>query len=215
MVEKFTPCFYGRRKGRPLRKHKAYLMANSLSQYLLLDSSSLDYTKEIWLEIGFGKGEHLAQLAEQNPHIQFLGCEVFENGIASLVEYIEDRKLKNIFIYKEDVRLILQKLPSACINKAFMMFPDPWPKKPHQKRRLANSALLTALIRILKPSGEFRFASDNEEYIQEVFKLIQEEESFIDFTLSSAKPFDWPLTVYNQKAIQKGRASWYLKTFKK
>lgn len=212
MTEKSSPRFYGRRKGRPLRKQRTRLMKELLPQVLIRDPASLDLSRETWFEIGFGGGEHLAEIAEKKPDIQLIGCEVFENGIASLLQHIEEKNLRNIRIYPEDARSFLKNFPSACVSKILIMFPDPWPKKKHHKRRLVNSAFLHDILRIMRPSAEFRFASDHEDYVQEVFDLLQEKGSFSCIKVSNVKPADWPLTSYNQKAVQSGTARWYLKT---
>ena len=211
MTEKTFPRFYGRRKGRPLRKQRTRLMQELLPQVVIHEPASLDLSKEIWLEIGFGSGEHLAEIAAENPHIQLIGCEVFENGVASLLQHIEEKELHNILIYPEDARTFLKELPSACISKVFILFPDPWPKKKHYKRRLVNSAFLDDILRMMRTSAEFRFASDHQDYVQEVFDLLQGKNFFPSLRIFDVKPADWPLTSYNQKAVRSGTASWYLK----
>ena len=209
---RFNPRFYGRRKGRPLRVHRTRLMRELLPHFLVKEASCIDVSKETWLEIGFGSGEHIAEMAEQHPDIQLIGCEVFENGIASLLQHIEEKNLQNILIYPEDGREFLKNLPSACLNKVFIMFPDPWPKKKHQKRRLVNRDFLDDVLRILKPEdAKLRFASDHEDYVRETLALVKDTGFFSDIILYDQKPADWPLTSYNQKAIQAGMNSWYLK----
>ncbi len=209
MLNPYQQHFHGRRKGRTLRTHKSHLMQTLLPK-MKVDLAHMNLQEPIWLEIGFGGGEHLAAMALQNPKIQFLGCEVFENGIASLLDHIDKNNLKNIVIYPEDTRPFLKTLPENYIEKVFILFPDPWPKKKHLKRRLVNKAFLEDLLRILKSQSILRFASDHEDYIKDVQSLIQESQAFQEIIIHEERPEDWPLTIYNQKAILKGTPSRYL-----
>ena len=206
--------FHGRRKSRALRIHKHYLMNNVLSSLEFRSISDLDKKMPIWLEIGFGGGEHLAIMAERHPNVQFIGCEIFKNGVASLLQYITDTPLKNISIYSEDVRPFIKSLPDHCIDMIFIMFPDPWPKKKHLKRRLLNQEMLNDLMRISTPMSGLRFASDHHDYIQNVGTLLKETPFFEKIIIHDTKPDDWPCTVYNQKAILKGAPSWYLEAWR-
>ena len=117
--------------------------------------------RAIWLEIGFGGGEHLAQQAEQHPEIGFIGCEVFENGIAKLLAQIERRRLDNIRIFADDARLLIAALPPASIDRVFILFPDPWPKRRQHKRRIVSRATLDGLAEIMTDGAELRLATDD------------------------------------------------------
>ena len=107
------------------------------------------YQEKIWLEIGFGAGEHIAKQASLNPNIGFIGCEPFINGVANLVSLIDEKALNNILIYNDDVRPLLNFFPDRSINRIFLLFPDPWPKKKHYKRRFIQSIILEKLYKIL------------------------------------------------------------------
>jgi tRNA (guanine-N7-)-methyltransferase len=122
--------------------------------------------KDVWLEIGFGSGEHLAHQARLNPDVGFIGCEPFVNGVAALLAAVASESLTNIRIFDEDARLLLPQLADASIGRVFLMFPDPWPKTRHHKRRFIQPATLDALARIMAPGGELRFASDDPGYVR-------------------------------------------------
>jgi tRNA (guanine-N7-)-methyltransferase len=121
---------------------------------------------DVWLEIGFGAGEHLIHQAEANPHIGFIGAEPYINGVARVLAEAEAKRLKNIRIHDDDARPLIGRLPAASIGRVFLLFSDPWPKRRHHKRRFVNPGTLDALARILKPGGEFRFASDDAGFVR-------------------------------------------------
>src|SRR5690242_18163288 len=128
----------GRRQGRPLRPRRQDLMDRLLPRLRVtppppgafLDPFALfpHRPREIWLEIGFGSGEHLAEQAQRHPDVGFIGCEVFVNGVAALLDHIDRRGLANLRLFDDDARLLLPALPDACLTRAFLLFPDPWPK---------------------------------------------------------------------------------------
>ena len=206
--------FYGRRKGRTLRTHKSHLIDHLLPILQFKDIFAFDENVPIWLEIGFGCGEHLAQMAQENPNVQLIGCEVFRNGVASLLQHLSDKNLKNVTIYSEDVRPFIQTLPNHCLSMIFIMFPDPWPKKKHLKRRLVNMNLITELLRVSTSDSGFRFASDHYDYVQDVETLLKDTQAFKSISVHTEKPLNWPHTIYNQKATQKGTPSWYLEAWR-
>src|SRR5262249_34551504 len=170
-----SPCrVFGRRRGRALRPGRKSLVAELLPQLAvaLSGSSPLDpqplfgsAPRPIWLEIGFGGGEHLADQAEGHPAIGFLGCEVFENGIAKLLTEIDRRGLANIRVFGDDARLLLAALPAASVDRVFVLFPDPWPKQRHKKRRLVSSETLDRLAVIMRGGAELRLATDDPDYL--------------------------------------------------
>ena len=147
--------FYGRRRGRPLRPHQKQQFETALPALSLpQDVASLTGLfphdpKDIYLEIGFGGGEHLAALAEASPQDGFIGAEPFLNGVASLVRHIEEQQLGNIRIWPDDVRLILDQLPDHCLAGAYIMFPDPWPKRRHAGRRILQQSMRDRLARLI------------------------------------------------------------------
>lgn len=171
------PCrqVFGRRQGKKLRKHQAVLMERLLPRLAVPDPSdgqTLDprglfgdkITQQVWLEIGFGGGEHLAALAKAHPHIGFIGCEPFINGVAKLLAEIDRQALPNIRIFNDDARLLLDALKPASLDRVFLLFPDPWPKKRHHKRRFVSPENLDLLAGALVDGGEFRVATDIGDY---------------------------------------------------
>jgi tRNA (guanine-N7-)-methyltransferase len=172
--------YYGRRRGRPLRAGQAERKTALLPQVAVtlpergcLDAASLFPTvvREIWLEIGFGGGEHLAAQAERHPEIGFLGCEVFENGVVKLLGEVERRGLANVRIYADDARGLLAALPPRSVGRVFILFPDPWPKARHHKRRLASPAFAAEAARVLAVGGRLRFATDWADYADQALEV--------------------------------------------
>jgi tRNA (guanine-N7-)-methyltransferase len=119
---------------------------------------------ETWLEIGFGGGEHMAAQAGRNPGVRILGAEPFVNGVASAVRHVEEQGLANVRIHHGDARDLVAALPSGSIGRVYVLFPDPWPKARHHKRRIIQPELLAELARVLKPGGRLRFATDWADY---------------------------------------------------
>jgi len=169
---------------------------------------------EIWLEIGFGSGEHLVWQAEHHQSVGFIGCEPFINGVASLLGKIESAGLSTIRIHEGDARDVLAWLPARSIARIFVLFPDPWPKKRHQKRRLVSRDSVVQLARVLAPGGELRFATDSGDCAGEALLTILASGAFA-WTAECAKdwrlrPFDWPETRYERKALSAGAKPSYL-----
>ena len=218
-----SPRFYGRRKGRPLRRGMQALLADMLpglrfdvtrslaNQFGRATSRKFDLV----LEIGFGGGEHLAGLAEANPAVNFIGAEPFLNGVASLLRHIQTRQLSNIRIWDDDVRLILPALPVASLSQVFIMFPDPWPKKRHVARRILQPQMMDILSRLIKPSGQLVLASDDP---TAKGWLLQTAMSHPKFYWTARRLADWrnrpphlPATRYMVKAEQASRRpSWFI-----
>lgn len=164
--------------------------------------------REVWLEIGFGSGEHLLWQSDHNKDVGFIGCEPFINGVASLLGDIEDRGIKSILIHEGDARDVLVWLPGGSIAKIFLLFPDPWPKKRQQKRRLISSDTIREIARVLAPGGELRFASDDAEYAAQALFAVDGSGSFKSLAESAS---DWPETRYERKALNEGRKPVYLR----
>jgi tRNA (guanine-N7-)-methyltransferase len=169
---------------------------------------------EIWLEIGFGSGEHLLFQAEQHAGIGFIGCEPFINGVASLLGKIERSGLKTIRIHDGDARDVLAWLPPGSISCIFVLFPDPWPKKRHAKRRLLSPDTIAHLARVLRQEGELRFATDSGDYAREALGVLLASGAF-QWTAKCAadwrtRPPDWPETRYERKALRNSRKPAYL-----
>jgi tRNA (guanine-N7-)-methyltransferase len=173
---------------------------------------------ELWLEIGYGGGEHLVAQARANPSVTIVGCEPFEEGIAKVLTAIADHGIENIRVYGDDARDLLRVLPDNALARVFVLFPDPWPKKKHQKRRLVGPHLFEMLARVVRANGELRVATDIADYARSILVSVQGQPWFTwnargpdDWRVRGA---DWPQTRYEQKAIREGRPCCYL-TFKR
>jgi tRNA (guanine-N7-)-methyltransferase len=183
----------------------------------LLDPPRLfDVQREaVWLEIGFGAGEHLAAQAEAHPDIGFIGCEVFENGVARLLGDITRGGLDNIRIFPDDARLLLDRLGPASIGRTFILFPDPWPKARHHKRRLVGRATLDRLAVVLQPGAELRLATDDRDYLAWMLEETTAHPGFVWTARRPAdwreRPADWPATRYEAKARAAGRTPAFLR----
>ena len=210
---------YGRRQSRPLRKSKQQLMATLLPRLRIALDQPFAMPKEpLWLEIGFGGGEHLATLAQQHPGISFLGCEPFVNGVASLLKAIDSLALSNIRITQADARAVLEWLPDATIERIYILFPDPWPKKRHHKRRLIQLATLAQLARVLQPGGQLVIATDHAGYLEWIREIFAQQLWFRADLQGRAtlyeRPSTWIASRYEEKALASGRNPGYLVFFK-
>lgn len=231
MNEPSNPKFFGRRKGRIIRKAKTFLLESFLSQIRIDAQNDLNMEKlfskpfeKICLEIGFGDGAHLAGLALKNPQTGFIGVEVFQNGVASLLSFLTGIKEAaaitddvmllperedNIRVFDDDVRLLFSHIPSASLDKIYLLFPDPWPKKRHAKRRFINPENLKELSRILKKGGILQIATDHPIYKRHVLRVMHEYPDFIWTAKTSddwrSPPQDWVETKYQKKALNEGR----------
>lgn len=215
---------YGRRRGRALRAGQKLLIGRLLPRVAVtippsgrLDLEALfgEARRSNWLEIGFGGGEHLAVQADRHPEIGLIGCEVFENGIAKLLGEIERRRLDNVRVFANDARLLLPALPPASINRVFILFPDPWPKRRHHKRRIMSRETLDALSEIMIDGAELRVATDERDYLCSMLQQITEHPAFEWLARRPGdwreRPADWPPTRYGEKALAAGRALAFLK----
>ena len=162
----------------------------------------------LWLEIGFGDGGHLARQAAAHPQIGFIGCEPYINGVAHLLEAIAAQGLPNIRIHPGDARVLLAALPPASIARIYILFPDPWPRKRHHKRRFMAAENMAALARVLRPGGELCFATDSEDYWQSTLALLN---AHPDFAPTGQARDDAPMTRYEAKAVAAGRTPHYLR----
>jgi tRNA (guanine-N7-)-methyltransferase len=213
---------YGRRRGRVLRKGRKALLEELLPTLRIeLGDNRLDPAAlfdrpvtDIWLEIGFGAGEHLAARAAANPEIGFLGAEHYLAGIASLLKHIADADLDNIRILTDDAALLLDALPDACLGRVFLLYPDPWPKARHEKRRFLSHENLDRLHRVMKPGGELLVATDHPVYLAWAVERMASRKDFILLAESPKDwreaPVDWPGTRYEAKAIREGRRPTYM-----
>jgi tRNA (guanine-N7-)-methyltransferase len=201
--------FYGRRRGKTLRRHHLQL-TEELLPAIRVDLENPLPDGEVWLEIGFGGGEHLAHQAATLPHVNFLGAEPFRNGVAKLLAHIEERAITNIRVHDDDVRYLLEKLPASSLTRILVLYPDPWPKKRHHERRIVNAETLKQFHALLKPDGIFLFASDIAEYVEWTLRECAEHGGFV-VRRDSTEPYDnWFQTRYEAKAKREGRTTRYL-----
>ena len=218
-MEAFLP-FYGRRKGRPLRNTSKRLLEELLPAYVVPDNTS-DPAKlfthnpsKLYLEIGFGGGEHLAMVAKNHPENAYIGAEPFLNGVSSFLKYCQNEALKNVRIWPDDIRLQLSSWPNECLDGIFIMFPDPWPKIRHSSRRIINKDNLAVFARLIKVGGSLRMASDHASAKNWILSGMLENPYF-DWTAESpddwnVQPHDCPETRYMRKALKEGRRpAWF------
>jgi len=214
---------YGRRKGRPLRLRKQDLWQSLLPQVELalppegavLNLEALFPAAEnFWLEIGFGGGEHLAAIASQHPQDGFIGCEPFVNGTASLLEHLDDGKIQNVRV-TGDARPVLEALPASSLKGAYLLYPDPWPKKKHIERRFLVQENLDRLHRVLAPGGLLYLASDVAQLSSWMREQVEAHAGFALIQDGTTPPEGWVPTRYEQKGLAAGRTPVYLVAVKK
>ncbi len=216
-----TPHFYGRRKTHKLRPHRQQLVDALLPTLRLDAGADISYTdcfgrahEKVVLEIGFGAGEHLSALAAAAPETGFIGCEPFINGVAALLADIERQNLTNIRLFDDDVRLLLPKLPANSLSRIYVLYPDPWPKARHHRRRLIQAETLSLLARAAAPDAELVFASDHMGYVAWTLMQVRRQGDW-RWTARGPKdwrhePPDWVPTRYETKAKRKGDRPAYL-----
>lgn len=215
---------YGRRRGRKLSSRQERLMRELLPRVSPpLAAAPPDDARDIfavpvretWIEIGFGGGEHLLWQARHHPDVGMIGAEPFEDGVVRVLSAIEDEGLGNVLVHADDARALLRWLPDASISRAFVLFPDPWPKRRHLKRRLVNAHFLGLLARVMRSGAELRIGTDIGDYARTILMAFQRCDAFVWRTESPAdwrvRPLDWPSTRYEEKAIREGRRCYYLR----
>jgi tRNA (guanine-N7-)-methyltransferase len=212
---------FGRRRGRRLRTGQQGLLADLLPQIAVTAPPAVPaglfapVPREVWLEIGFGGGEHLAAQAASHPDIGFIGCEPFVNGVVSLLAQVKAHGLGNLRIWQGDARALLAGLPASSIGRAFILFPDPWPKARHHKRRLITAPFLDGLARVLLPGAELRLATDDRDYLVWMLERLTAHPAFAWTARGPGdwrvRPGDWPATRYEAKALVAGRTPAYLR----
>jgi tRNA (guanine-N7-)-methyltransferase len=206
---------YGRHVGRGLTAYQEELLKAALPALKLDLSGSAPQpltrlfgagSDDVWLEIGFGGGEHLAWQAANHPNVGIIGCEPFVRGVAALVKHLNEDGTGSVRIHDDDARFAMEWLPDASIGRVFVLFPDPWPKKRHRKRRLLNKDVLAELARVMRPGAVLRFATDIADYGDMVLEHMA---GLADFEPRPGplpeRPADWPVTRYEQKAVAAGR----------
>jgi tRNA (guanine-N7-)-methyltransferase len=202
---------YGRIKSRPIKARQAGLMDSLLPTIALDMSGPVDPlalkpdAAEAWLEIGFGGGEHMATQAGLRPDVLIMGAEPFLNGVASAVRHVEEQALANVRILHGDARELMAALPDASLTRVFILFPDPWPKTRHHKRRIIQAETLEELARLLKPGGKLRFATDWAAYVDWTLERVLANRAFSWNAMRAADwrspPADHVTTRYEEKKL--------------
>jgi tRNA (guanine-N7-)-methyltransferase len=222
-----TEAFFGRRKGKPLREHQAERLSTLLPEFLIDLSVPPPVpparlfpieTSRLRLEIGFGGGEHLIHRALEQHDTGFIGVEPFVNSMQKLLASVERSGVRNVRVYNDDATQLLDWLPEACLDQIDLIYPDPWPKRKHWKRRFVSKVNLDRFHRVLKPEALFCFASDIDTYVNWTLLHCHDHGGFEWVAENAADwltPYDgWPSTRYEAKARREGRSSAYL-TFRR
>lgn len=223
LAEGIPDRLYGRRRGHPLRPRQQLLLDATLPRLRLSLEQARDPRaafatpiEALWLEVGFGGGEHALALVGANPRVGYIASEVFENGLCSLLTRLVPEGEEatgalpgNLRLWPQDARHLLGLLPAACLDRLMLMFPDPWPKARHAKRRFVNPALLPLVARALRPGGEWRIASDDPTYQGWVAEVLAGQALFEVPPPATSRPPGWPGTRYEAKALREGRQPLY------
>lgn len=222
--------FYGRRKGKTLRESQkeyldedlAALSPGAVDWQVNPERKALDLrarfgNRPLWLEVGFGGGEHMVHQAVLHPEVEIIGCEPFINVVAMLLGKIRDAAVQNIAVHPGDVRDLFDVLPDDCIDRAFLLYPDPWPKKRHHRRRFVTPEHLEPLARVMAPGAIFRVATDIPDYVRQTLEEVPR--AGFDWLAESPSDWrrpwsDWIETRYENKALREGRVPHYL-TFRR
>jgi tRNA (guanine-N7-)-methyltransferase len=219
---RYDGSFFGRRRGKPLRAGRTALIAGDLPE-LKLDPAAIpddlatlfpNPVREVRLEIGFGGAEHLLHEAEAAPEVGFIGVEPFLAGLAKGLSGVARLGLSNVRFYDDDATLLLDALPAASLSRVDLLYPDPWPKVRHWKRRFVSGRNLARIARVLKPGAPFRFASDIDTYVSWTLAHVRRSADF-EWTAETSADWrnpwaGWPGTRYEAKAIREGRRGSYL-----
>ena len=218
--------FYGRFRGKTMRASQQDYLDEDLASLspgpvtweenpdrTPLDLAALFGGRPVWLEIGFGGGEHLVHMASQNPQIGMIGCEPYINGVAMLLGKVRKADVSNLCVHPGDARDLFDVLPPASISKVFLNYPDPWPKKRHHRRRFVTPEHLEPLARVMAPGAELRVATDIPDYVRQTLEQVPRH----GFAWLAERPADWRApwsdwfsTRYEQKALREGRKPHYL-----
>ena len=219
--------FYGRHKGKALRPAQVRDMEELLPKLSLgpvswednpdrkpLDFDGLFGGQDIWLEIGFGGGEHLAHLATSQPDKAFIGCEPYVNGVAMLLGKLRQRAIENVKVYDGDARDLFDVIPDASLSRVYLLYPDPWPKARHHRRRFVNPEFIDPLSAKMKPGTQLHVATDIEDYVRQTLEVVAQHPEFT-WDAERAKDWrdpweNWISTRYEKKALHEGRKPHYL-----
>jgi tRNA (guanine-N7-)-methyltransferase len=218
--ERRRRTLYGRSRGKALRAAQERRVAEGLPRLgidpeALADPAVFHFQPSaVWLEIGFGAGEHLIEQAKANPAVGLIGCEPFLNGVAAALAGIEREGLVNVRLRRGDAQALVEAAPDGFFSRVFILYPDPWPKRRHNKRRIVSDAMIEALARVVKPGGEVRFATDIDDYAGWTLRRFLASPHFF-WAASRAVDWrtpwpEWRPTRYEAKAQRVGRASVYL-----
>ena len=219
--------FYGRVHGKTLRQSQKTYLDEDLARLSLPgvtleenpERAALDlerfHGKPLWLEIGFGGGEHLVHMAATYPQVEIIGCEPFVNGIAMLLGKIRQAEVQNLCLHPGDVRDLFDVLPAGCLSKVFLNYPDPWPKARHHRRRFVTPEYLHPLARAMQPGTELRVATDIPDYVRQTLEEVPPAGFDLVHEAGPGGAWDdWLSTRYEQKALREGRVPHYL-TFRR
>ena len=217
MEETRRRTLYGRRRGKRLRGGQESLLTSLLPRLVVTlpgPPATLDLvqlfggavpTEGVWLEIGFGAGEHLVWQAEQHPDVGLIGCEPYLNGVAKCLAHIERTGVSNVRLFTDDARLLMAALPDRSLSRAFVLFPDPWPKARHHKRRFVQRATLDRLAELMISGAELRLATDDPSYLPWMIEHACTHPAFEWLANRPAdwrcRPEDWPATRYEKKEL--------------
>jgi tRNA (guanine-N7-)-methyltransferase len=211
---------YGRSRSKTLRAGQERLLAEALPLFsiapeaLAAGRAFAAPPREVWLEIGFGSGEHLIEQAKANPDVGVVGCEPFLNGVAAALAGLERERLDNVRLRRGDAQALVEAAPDGLFSRVFILYPDPWPKRRHHKRRVIAADMIEALARVMRSGGELRFATDVDDYAGWTLKRFLASPHF-RWTANRAddwrRPWPgWRTTRYEAKARKEGRGSVYL-----
>jgi tRNA (guanine-N7-)-methyltransferase len=223
LAEGVPDRLYGRRRGHPLRPRQQRLLDITLPRIEITATQAADPPAAfgmpgapVWLEVGFGGGEHALDQVEANPSVAYIASEVFENGLCSLLtrlvaegEEATGALPRNLRLWPRDARHLLGALPAGALDRLYLMFPDPWPKARHAKRRFVHPSLLPLVARALRPGGEWRIASDDPTYQAWVTEVMADAADFAPVSRDTVRPPGWPGTRYEAKALREGRSPIY------
>lgn len=222
--------FYGRLKGKTLKPSQKTYLDEDLAALspgpvsweenpdrLPLDLAGRFGSRPVWLEIGFGGGEHMVHQAQANPQVGIIGAEPYINGVAMLLGKIRRAGVTNLAVHPGDARDLMDVLPDRSIARAFLLYPDPWPKKRHHRRRFVTQEHLLPLARVMQPGAILRVATDIPDYVRQTLEEVPKAgfEWLAERPEDWRRPWDdWISTRYEQKALRQGRRPHYL-TFRR
>jgi tRNA (guanine-N7-)-methyltransferase len=214
-----TEKLHGRKKSRASSQKNQQIYKEIFPKYKLdISSINLNQYNDIELEVGFGYGEHLIWQALNHPYKLFIGAEPFRSGVINTLKEIERQKINNIRLYDDNVIDIIDNLPNETLSSIFILFPDPWPKKKHHKRRFISQINLKKIHYVLKNKGRLILATDHKDYLHSILLNININYQFEWLCENTdhfySKPYEFPETKYERKAIKNGRRPVYL-TFEK